>query len=334
MNTKREKILQFVLSKSDAGNRLDVFLSQKGSQLSRSRLKRLIQERKVTVNGLVEKASRVLREGDRVRLEVPKPLPVDISPQDIPLHILYEDEDLLILNKSPEIVVHPSAGLQRGTLVNAVLHHCPNLSGVGGKMRPGIVHRLDKGTSGVLVVAKNDFSHRALAAQFQARSVEKIYHAFVWGVPRLPHGTISRPLGRHLKDRKKISSSAIRTREAVTEYRLLKSWGMISWMELKPKTGRTHQIRVHLAEMGHPVVGDPTYGKGRRQMASLPKDLQGEIKAYPFQLLHASRLTFVHPRTGSKVSFEAPLRKDMRDLLQRMNSWKPNEMKNPRRGKK
>jgi 23S rRNA pseudouridine1911/1915/1917 synthase len=314
--------LEWVVSKPEEGLRLDIFLSKVCPHLSRSQIKRWIVQGKSRINGQSGKASRHLQKGERVRLEIPVPELLELAPQDIPLHILFEDSDILVLNKAAEMVVHPGAGVQHDTVVNAILHHCKDLSGIGGKLRPGIVHRLDKGTSGVLLVAKNDFSHHALAEQFQARSVEKIYHAFVWGMPRPSRGEISLPLGRHLRDRKKISAFAGRTREAVTEYKLLDSWGPISWLELKPKTGRTHQIRVHLAERGHPVVGDPTYGKGRRNLASLPPPLQARVQAFPFQLLHASQLSFVHPRSGVLMKVEAPLRGEMQEFLKILRKWK------------
>src|SRR5262249_10278023 len=225
--------------------------------------------------------------------------------------ILFEDEDLLVIDKAAEMVVHLGAGAHSGTLVNALLHHCRDLSGIGGVARPGIVHRLGKGASGLLGVAKNDRSHHQLAAQFQSRQVEKTYLAFVWGTPRDFAGTIDAPLGRSDRDRKKISSRGRRLRSAVTRYQVLKSWGACSLLELKPETGRTHQLRVHLALLGHSIVGDPSYGARRGQSSRCSLSVQKKISLLRFQLLHAWKLGFIHPKTGRKMQFEAPMREEM-----------------------
>ncbi len=302
---------RFTVAPEHAGQRLDRYLAQQAIQLSRSQVKHLLEAGRITLEGRFAKASQVLKGGERITVQVPPPEPAEALPQDLPLHILYEDADLLVLDKAAEMVVHLGAGAKQGTLVNALLHHCGQLSGIGGVARPGIVHRLDKGTSGLLVVAKNDRAHQHLSAQFQARQVEKTYLAFVWGKPRDVSGKIDLPLGRSEKNRKKIATRGRRLRPAFTRYRLLRSWGLISLLELKPETGRTHQLRVHLAELGHPIVGDPTYGKKGAKASHLPPRLLAALSGMRFQLLHAWRLKFNHPGSGKSLSFEAPPRGEM-----------------------
>ncbi len=294
-----------------AGQRLDRYLVGECVGISRSHLKQLIESGDVTVEGRPAKPSLILRGGERVALTIPPPEVPALVPQDIPLKILYEDADLLVLDKPAEMVVHLGAGVKQGTLVNALLHHCKDLSGIGGVARPGIVHRLDKGTSGLLVVAKNDRAHQGLSAQFQSRRVAKTYLAFVWGQPRDASGKIDLPLGRSERDRKKIASHGRKLRPAVTRYRVLRRWPAMALLELKPETGRTHQLRVHLAELGHPIVGDPTYGRRHLKVSELSPELMASLKATRFQLLHAWRLSFEHPVSGKEMSFEAPMRAEM-----------------------
>ncbi|HCU25749.1 MAG TPA: RluA family pseudouridine synthase [Deltaproteobacteria bacterium] len=308
----------FHVETADSGERLDRFLVKKCPELSRSQLKQWIESGHIRLNGQTAKPSHLLKLGETVSL-VPPPLQLpQIEAEAIPLDILYEDEDLIVLNKAAELVVHLGAGVKSGTLVNALLHHCKDLSGIGGVARPGIVHRLDKGTSGVLVVAKNDRTHQQLSAQFQSRQVEKTYLAFVWGEPRDLSGTFAQPLGRSSANRKKISSKSSRLREAVTQYRLLKKWGPISLLELHPRTGRTHQLRVHLSEAGHPIVGDPLYGKRHKKDPRLESTLAAWLEERPFQLLHAARLSFRHPTRGLKMDFEAPMREEMLELQKKL----------------
>lgn len=304
----------FVVAAERAGQRLDRYLAAECPGLSRSQLKHLIEAGKVTVAGKAVKPSHALRGGERVALTIPPPEVPVLVPQDIPLNILYEDADILVLDKPAELVVHLGAGVKEGTLVNALLHHCRDLSGIGGVARPGIVHRLDKGTSGLLVVAKNDRAHQGLSAQFQARRVAKTYLAFVWGSPRDAGGKIDLPLGRSARDRKKIAARGRRLRPAVTRYRVLKRWPGLSLLELKPETGRTHQLRVHLAELGHPIVGDPTYGRRHLKASELSPELAATLTETRFQLLHAWRLSFEHPVTGKEMSFEAPMRAEMENF--------------------
>lgn len=304
----------FVVAAERAGQRLDRYLAAECPGISRSQLKHLIEAGKVTVAGRAVKPSHALRGGERVALTIPPPEVPVLVPQDIPLNILYEDADLLVLDKPAELVVHLGAGVKEGTLVNALLHHCRDLSGIGGVARPGIVHRLDKGTSGLLVVAKNDRAHQGLSAQFQSRRVAKTYLAFVWGSPRDASGKIDVPLGRSERDRKRIASHGRKLRPAVTRYRVLKRWPAIALLELKPETGRTHQLRVHLAELGHPIVGDPTYGRRHLKASELSPELTAILKETPFQLLHAWRLSFEHPVSGKEMSFEAPMRAEMENF--------------------
>ena len=305
------QLLTFTAVFEDVGQRVDLFLSRHCDSLSRSQIKNLISENRATIEGKICKPSQILQAGDRVSLEIPPIKNLELQAQDLPLDIIYEDSDLLVLNKAAEQVVHPGAGIEEGTLVNALLHHCRDLSGIGGVARPGIIHRLDKGTSGILLIAKNDNAHHSLAAQFQERSVQKTYFAFVWGVPRHLSGSIDKPLGRSESDRKKISVDMRSGREALTHYRVEKSWSEVSLLEIKPKTGRTHQIRVHLTELGHPIIGDPVYGKGLRKIASLSVLMQDWVKSRPYQLLHAFSIEFTHPRSGKKLRFEAPMRQEM-----------------------
>lgn len=287
--------------------RLDRFLAEQLRAYSRSRLQQLIRAGFVRRNGETARPRDLVRAGDVVDLREPPLEKIDNRPEAIPLEILFEDDDLLVVNKAPGLVVHPGAGHAQHTLVNALLHHCPSLSGIGGKERPGIVHRLDKETSGCLVVAKNDETHRGLSAQFAERSVEKIYLALVTGKLRKGAGVIEASIGRHPVDRQRMSVKSSRGRAAKTEYRVLRSGEKASLVECKLHSGRTHQIRVHLHHVGHPVVGDKIYA---------PKFARN----FSRQMLHAWKLGFLHPRTGEWKSFEAPMPSDftaaMKTLLE------------------
>ena len=285
------------------GQRLDQVLSLLRPEHSRSGLQRLMRGGHVTIGGAVQRPSHRVHGGERVVIEPPPARPSHLEPEAIPLEVLHEDDDLLVLNKAPGVVVHPGAGNRTGTLVNALLHHCGGLSQVGGVERPGIVHRLDRDTSGLLVVAKSDRAHRSLAAQFKSRSVEKTYEAVVHGRPVPQHGTVDTPIGRHPTARTRM---AIRPtgRPSLTAYRLLEQLGTVSLLELRPTTGRTHQIRVHLASIGHPILGDPLYGGRRGRGPAAVKDPLFE--AYRGMALHARTIIFEHPRTGQRCAFEAP----------------------------
>ncbi len=278
------------------GERLDVFIARRLPELSRSHAHRLISEGRVRVAGTRAKPSLRLEAGQRVAVEVPTPLADRAVPEAIPLDIIFEDADLLVVNKRTGMTVHPAPGHRSSTLVNAILAHCHDLSGIGGVARPGIVHRLDRDTSGVIVVAKNDAAHNALARQLKDRDVEKTYIALVEGTPRPTKGTIDAPIARDPRNRQRMTVLE-GGRDAVTSYEVVERFRGAALLEARPKTGRTHQIRVHLAAIGHPIVGDRVYGK--------PSPL------VPRQFLHAARLAFTHPGIGERVEFEAPLAEDL-----------------------
>ncbi len=300
-----------VVSDEAAGLRLDQFLRRELPGHSRAFLQKLIEQGDVRVNGQPSKPSHAVRAGDEIDIEIPPPRPLEARPEDIPLDVLFEDSDLIVVNKPAGLVVHPAAGNQEHTLVNALLHHCRGgLAGIGGVERPGIVHRLDKGTSGCLVVAKTDFAHQALVAQFKSRGVKKIYRAVCWGKLERPSGRIDTVIGRSERDRKKMSARVARGRQAVTDYRVLKQFADFALVELHIHTGRTHQIRVHMAHIGHPVVGDATYGHKSGIGSPKPKIAVARM------MLHAYKLGFTHPRTQEFVEFTAPVPEDMVKLCQ------------------
>ncbi len=314
--------VSLTVAESEAGVRLDQFLAGR-TEFSRSRLLRWLKAGKVRVNGTVRAASYRVRAGDRVLLTVPPPEPAELTPEALPLEILYEDGDLLVVNKPPGLVVHPGAGHQGGTLLNALLAHCPELAQVGDISRPGLVHRLDKDTSGLLVVAKSALAHERLVRQFQERQVEKTYLALVWG--RLPEaeGEIAGDIGRHPSERKKMSVHGKKGKAALTTWRVLREFpGPLTLAALSPKTGRTHQLRVHLTALGHPIVGDATYGGGAARFKGHP-GLQGVKKLVHRQLLHAWRLSFTHPRTGERLGFEAALPEDFKGVLEDLKKLAP-----------
>jgi 23S rRNA pseudouridine1911/1915/1917 synthase len=300
--------------------RLDVFLCGCLPELSRHRLQQLIRAGLVLVDGAPRKAGSQLSGGEEVTVTVPPPVPVeDPRPEEMPLTILYEDSCLLVIDKPAGLVVHPAAGNPDGTLVNALLYHCRDLRGIGGALRPGIVHRLDQDTSGVLVAAKDEPCHRGLTAQFAAHSIEREYLAVVYGRVRPDTGTFCSMLGRNPQDRKKMASLGRGGgRRAVTHYRV-RSWlPPVTVVAVTLETGRTHQIRVHFSEAGHPLVGDRVYGKKgiERQWAGAPE--YAFLREFPRQALHAGRLGFVHPRTGERLVYTSPLPADMRELIRRL----------------
>ncbi len=298
----------------EAGGRLDQFLARQLG-FSRARLQKLLKSGRVLVNGEVRPASYRVRPGDAVVISVPEPAPSFLTPEALPLTILFEDQDLLVVNKPPGLVVHPGAGHRAGTLLNALVHHCPDLKDIGEVSRPGLVHRLDKDTSGLIVVAKTGLAHAALVAQFQAHTIRKQYQALVWGRLPEPEGEIDREVGRHPTARQKMSVHARRGKRAVTFWRVLQEFpGPLTLVELTPQTGRTHQLRVHLASTGHPVLGDATYGGGVSRLAGHP-ELDGLKPLVHRQLLHAWRLGLTHPRTGEPLTWEAPLPEDFQAVL-------------------
>ena len=282
--------------------RIDLHLVRALPELSRSRIQQLIRAGFVRLNGATTRPHQIVRTGDQIELTNPPPEKIETRPESIPLEILFEDDDLIVINKPAGMTVHPGAGHHEHTLVNALLHHCRTLSGIGGKERPGIVHRLDKETSGCLVAAKNDIAHRELSKQFADRAVEKIYLALVAGKMRKQTGVIEQKIGRHPVYRQRMSVSSPRGRAARTEYRVLRSNDQASLIECKLQSGRTHQIRVHLHHLGHPVLGDKIYAT---RIA----------KNFPRQMLHAWKLGFRHPRTGEWKNFEAPLPDDFNHAI-------------------
>ena len=304
--------LTFEVSPDHHGLRLDKFLAGEVPNHSRAQLQRLIEEGRVTVARVPSpKANTALRDGDAVTLEIPDVVASGLVPEDLPLPILYDDADLVVVNKPPGLVVHPGAGHATGTLVHALLHHVKDLSGIGGEARPGIVHRLDKGTSGVMVVAKNDVAHQELARQFHDREVEKEYVALVWGTVH-NRKRIDLPLGRDPVHRERISTRARRSREAVTRITWARQLPGVTLIRVAIATGRTHQIRVHLSAIGHAIVGDAVYGGVHKRVAHDVRAVQRLTR--PF--LHAERLAFTHPTTRERVAFEAPLPDDLLSVLE------------------
>jgi len=284
------------VEKEFSGNRVDKFLSEQFSDLSRSYIQKLIKDGHVTANGKIVKANYKLNALDTLALDKPELQEPDIVPENIPIDILYEDEDILIVNKPKGMVVHPSAGHYSGTLVNALMYHCKDqLSGINGIMRPGIVHRIDMDTTGSLLVCKNDFVHQNLAEQLKEHSIQRIYHAIVHGVIKEDEGTIDAPIGRHPIERKKMSVNYKNGKHAVTHYKVIERFKNYTYIKCQLETGRTHQIRVHMAHIRHPLLGDAVYGP-----AKCPFKLQG-------QTLHAKTLGIVHPRTHEYIEVDAPL---------------------------
>jgi 23S rRNA pseudouridine1911/1915/1917 synthase len=302
--------------------RLDLFLARYLKGESRASIQRLIRAGKVSRDGEVLKPAIRLRTGDRVVVVLsPAASSTILEPERIPLSLLHEDDDLLVVDKPSGMVVHPGAGIRHGTLVHALLGRNTSLSRVGGGERPGIVHRLDRQTSGLMVVAKNDLAHRALSAQFAQREIKKVYLALVWGHPRPPMGRIDLPLGRHPQARTRMAVRKSGGRQSVTEYRTLESLRHFSLLQVRPLTGRTHQIRVHLKHRGHPIAGDERYGgKGFRRLQ--PPALRETLEAFGRLALHASSLEFSHPVSGQVLHFQAPLPQDLELLLHRLREFK------------
>jgi 23S rRNA pseudouridine1911/1915/1917 synthase len=307
--------VDLVVEAGASGERLDAWLARKVPGQSRSRLQDLIEKGHVQLDGHSARPAARLRSGQVVHLRLPEPAPAVPAPEDIPVTILYQDPRLLVLDKPAGIVVHPGAGTPSGTLVNALLYHVRDLSGVGGVLRPGIVHRLDRGTSGVLLVAKDDEAHRALARQFASRSVEKEYLALVLGVPARRQGTITAAIGRDPVRRKTMSVRAPRGREARTSYAVVEAFDGAALLRVRIHTGRTHQIRVHLSSIGHPVAGDPAYG-GTHPPRSRSAAAREALATLTRPALHAARLVFTHPGSGERVAFESPLPPDLSAVLQ------------------
>jgi 23S rRNA pseudouridine1911/1915/1917 synthase len=309
--------LTFEVMAADAGMRLDKYLAVQLPECSRTQLQRLLQEGQVQATPANLTPSYRIRCGDRITVHIPPARPARPGAEALDISVVYEDEALLVINKPAGMVVHPAPGHATGTLVNALLFHCPTLSGVGGEERPGIVHRLDKDTTGLLLVAKHDRSHRHLATQLQTHQVQRRYLAVVWGHLPALQGSIAAPIGRHPHERQKMAVVQRAGRAACTHYHVLEAWGPLSLLQLSLETGRTHQIRVHLAHINHPVVGDPLYGTGPRRLPG-HAGLEQCLHTFPRQALHATQLRFLHPDTAVWMEFTAPLPDDMATLLARI----------------
>lgn len=299
--------LDFIVEAGEESVRIDRYLAEHCADFSRSYLQKLLKDQAVSVNGKPVKANYKTQEGDRILLEVPDLREPDILPEDIPLDILYEDEYLMVVNKPKDMVVHPSAGHMEGTLVNGIMAHCKGrLSGINGVLRPGIVHRIDKDTTGALLICKDDAVHRDIAEQLKEHSIKRRYRAIVLGNLKEDEGTVDAPIGRHPVERKKMAVNYKNGKEAVTHYKVLERFGQYTYIECRLETGRTHQIRVHMASIGHPLLGDMVYGTAKN-----PWKLQG-------QTLHAMILGFRHPVTGEYMEFEAPLPEYFCKLLDKL----------------
>jgi len=304
----------------DQGRRIDQCLSETDLHLSRSQVKILIEKGQILLNRKGTKPSARLKSGDVVSGTLPEPEPLSLKPEPIPLSILYEDSSIIVLDKPPGIVVHPAPGNPSGTLVNALLHHCKDLSGINGMLRPGIVHRLDKDTSGVMVVAKNDEAFQQLTRQFKNRTIEKAYWAVVYGRFHQDEGLIDAAIGRHPGQRKRMSTRTRKGRQAITRWRVSERLDGFTLLEILPLTGRTHQIRVHLSSMGHPLLGDPLYGRKGKPGTIHDPVLKECLRRMNRQALHAHRLEFTHPRTGERVQFISPLPQDIKEVLDFLRS--------------
>lgn len=301
--------LEFIVTAEDAGIRIDRYLSDQCNQVSRSYLQKLLKEEAVLVNQKPVKSNYKVGTLDKIQLAIPEAVELEIEAEDMPLDIIYEDKDIILINKPKGMVVHPAAGHYSGTLVNGLMAHCKeDLSGINGVMRPGIVHRIDMDTTGALIVCKNDVAHNSIAEQLKEHSITRKYFAVVHGVLKQDEGTINAPIGRHPVDRKKMSINEKNGREAVTHYRVLERYRQFTYVECQLETGRTHQIRVHLTSIGHPLLGDAVYGP-----AKSPYRLNG-------QTLHAGILGIIHPRTGEYMEFTAPLPDYFEDLLRKLRT--------------
>lgn len=294
-----------IINEDDAGQRADVVLA-KELELTRSNMQRLLDEGRAVRGAKVIKSNYKVKAGDEITVTLPEPQPLDVQPENIPLDIIYEDEDVIVVNKARGMVVHPAAGNYTGTLVNALLYHCKNLSGINGVIRPGIVHRLDKDTSGIMICAKNDAAHLSLSEQIQHKTAQRTYLAVVRGNIKTDSGVIETQIARDKNDRKKMAVVTEGGRDAVTEYEVLERFGKYTIVRCRLRTGRTHQIRVHMEYLGYPLVGDPKYSPMKTSFG-----ING-------QALHSQTLSFVHPRTGERMEFEAPLPEDMHKIVTRL----------------
>lgn len=313
--------LELTVTEQDRADfkRLDVFLAARLPQFSRSTIKRLFEDEEIS-SEIKLSLNKMPPAGTVIEVEVPPPVPTDLVAENIPLEILFEDEHLIIINKPAGLVVHPAPGHYTGTLVNAILYHCPDLKGIGAEKRPGIVHRLDMGTSGVMVVAKEQKTHEALVGLFSVHEIERKYEALVLGSPRDLTGTIETTLGRHPQNRLKMAANVKNGKRAVTRYKVLRKFTGCSHLEFKLETGRTHQIRVHASSiLQTPILCDPLYGAGESNLKKLPEDIRNKLSGYPYQLLHAKELGFRHPVTGVALHFTSPPPVIFQDVLESLN---------------
>ena len=318
-----EKSIDLVVGKDQEGTRLDIFVALHIQELSRARVQQLIKQDCIRVNEISSKSGYRVREGDKIRVRFVAPESrLDIAPEQVPFDVVYEDDSLLVLNKPPGVVVHPAPGHHTGTLVHGLLYYCKDLAGIGGQLRPGIVHRLDKDTSGLMVVAKTERAFKGLAGQFRSGKVKKEYHALVHGIPRAVCGSIEVPIGRHRKKRKEMAVDMEKGSHAASDWRKIEDFlQTFSLLSVRIKTGRTHQIRVHLSYIGHPVVGDPVYGYGRNWWKGRKFSAKGEILSpVTRQMLHAHALGFSHPITKKEMMFEVGYPDDMKDFLRELES--------------
>lgn len=303
------EILEYIVSESDHGIRLDKYLVTKLESHTRSFIQKLIQDSNISVNAKTVKANYKIRKDDIITITIPKPQDISIESEKIPIDIIYEDEDIVIVNKAQGMVVHPAPGNYNGTLVNALLYHCKDgLSGINGEIRPGIVHRIDKDTSGILVIAKNDKTHQKLSEMLKAHSILRQYQAIVFGNFKDEEGTIDAPIGRHSIDRKKMAITSKNSRHAITHYKILEQFRGFTHIEATLETGRTHQIRVHMKHIGHPLLGDPVYGPQKQ-----PYAIEG-------QFLHAKKLGFIHPSTGQYMEFDSPLPLKFKQMIDKLRN--------------
>jgi 23S rRNA pseudouridine1911/1915/1917 synthase len=323
-----ERLFKRIVSEKQGGARLDKYLIAAGIGLSRTRVQRLIDEGHVLVDGKTVKVHHLVHPGEIIEATYSRSHPSSVEPEKIPIDIIYEDDHLIVVNKPAGIVVHPARGNQTGTLVNALLYHCRQLRGGDESCRPGVVHRLDKETSGLLVFAKTEIAHAELGQQIQSRRMKRHYLSFIWG--RLPtrEAVIEAPIGRHTIDRKRMAVTPFASRHAVTSYTTLRTYPFATYVELRLSTGRTHQIRVHLSHLGHPVIGDPTYGGRKRSLLTdfgreWTEDIEHILTIMKRQALHAASLAFVHPSTGKEVEFHSALPDDMRALFNYLNTLRP-----------
>jgi 23S rRNA pseudouridine1911/1915/1917 synthase len=312
----------FRVPERDHGKRLDQILAAAGPNLSRSQAKKLIEGGMILLNDKATKPSAAVKTGDQVSGNLPSPKPLVLIPEPLPLTVLYEDSSIIVIDKPPGLVVHPAPGNFSGTLVNALIYHCKDLAGINGVLRPGIVHRLDKETSGVMVVAKDDEAYQQLTKQFRNRTIDKVYLAIARGKFNQDDGVIDAAIGRHPTERKRMSTHARRGRSALTHWKVRERFDGSTLLEIFPKTGRTHQIRVHLSSLGHPLLGDPLYGKRGTPRDTFLRESSSRLKR---QALHAYRLGFIHPRTGERVEFVSPLPPDMKEALDWLRSQKKEE---------